>query len=582
MGSGPVETRSDGQSANLVVGLVALGLVAVLVVLGVQLHATQAAARDDAKTRFRLRAEVTAALTQAVFSSAAESPETAKRYGSAVVSDRALDRAVRQGGLRYQALLNDEGQLIARSRAVSGASQAGLLSRSPSLLRALQSSPYALSDVVHSGPGGTPVIDFAVALKTPYGRRVLVGGLVPGAIGTFVSDYLRRIPAAVGKAYVIDGRGTVIGTSDPRPVVRQATQPGLLSSARHGHQGSFGQDGYFVAVPVASRWRVVLTVPASQLFGSVSGLRKWVPWLIFAALGLVGLCSLLLLRRMLAGRAALARANSELAESNAKLQGTNALLRHAAELARSNEELERFASIASHDLQEPLRKVQTFAAQLNVRERDRLSEQGQDFLRRMTAAAGRMRTLIDDLLMFSRVSTQGRPFVTVDLADVLDEVLLDVDHTGAQIITGDLPTIDADPVQMRQLLQNLLANALKFRRENVVCEIAIAARVVDGVADLTVTDNGIGFDPKYAVRIFRAFERLHGTSSYAGTGIGLALCYKIVERHHGTITADSRPGSGSVFRVRLPVQQHVSSAPQTPAPSATPAEMSFETVPPRV
>jgi light-regulated signal transduction histidine kinase (bacteriophytochrome) len=232
--------------------------------------------------------------------------------------------------------------------------------------------------------------------------------------------------------------------------------------------------------------------------------------------------------------------------------------------------LERFASIASHDLQEPLRKVQTFAAELNVRERDRLSEEGQDFLRRMTLAAGRMRALIDDLLMFSRVSTQGRPFVAVDLGEALTEVLVDVElsieETGARVSVDDLPTIDADAVQMRQLLQNLVGNALKFRRDGVVPEINITARVTDGIADLTVADNGIGFEPQYAARIFRAFERLHGASAYPGTGIGLALCYKIVERHHGTITADGSPGAGSVFHVRLPVHQPDTGPGEPPMP----------------
>jgi light-regulated signal transduction histidine kinase (bacteriophytochrome) len=305
---------------------------------------------------------------------------------------------------------------------------------------------------------------------------------------------------------------------------------------------------------------VVLTSTQSSLFSSVSGARKWLPWAIFIALGVLALGVLVLLRQLLASGVALSRANAELETSNARLQSTNELLRHAAELSRSNAELEQFASIASHDLQEPLRKVQTFAAQLNAKESDNLSEQGRDFLRRMSDAAARMRNLIDDLLVFSRVSTQGHPFTAVNLGHVISQVLVDlevsIEESRAVVRVGLMPTIEADPLQMRQLFQNLLGNALKFRRSDVTPELRVEAQVVDRhIAQLTVSDNGIGFDEQYATRIFRAFERLHGARAYPGTGIGLALCRKIVERHHGTITAAGEIDHGSTFTIRLPVTQ---------------------------
>jgi light-regulated signal transduction histidine kinase (bacteriophytochrome) len=175
-----------------------------------------------------------------------------------------------------------------------------------------------------------------------------------------------------------------------------------------------------------------------------------------------------------------------------------------------------------------------------------------------------MRTLIDDLLMFSRVSTKGLPFITVDLSEVVAQVLVDlelsIDESGARVTIDGLPTVEADPVQMRQLLQNLLGNALKFRREGVVPELQVRARVTDQLTVLTIKDNGIGFDEQYASRIFGAFERLHGARAYAGTGIGLALCRKIVERHHGTISAESEVGSGATFTVRLPIEQTMDGA----------------------
>jgi light-regulated signal transduction histidine kinase (bacteriophytochrome) len=360
---------------------------------------------------------------------------------------------------------------------------------------------------------------------------------------------------------VLDSQGNVVGARNPRQAVgRRVVDPGLLGTLQRRSSGSYGHDGYFVAVAVpGSPWRVVLTSATSSLFSSVSGSRKWLPWVIYLALGIVALGFLVVLRRLWGSAAALSTANARLESSNARLESSNALLRQAAELSRSNAELEQFASVASHDLQEPLRKVQTFAAQLTATEQDRLSVQGQDFLRRMSDAAGRMRTLIDDLLAFSRVSTQGRPFIAVDLGEIVTQVLVDLElsitDSGARVTVGALPRIEADPVQMRQLLQNLLGNALKFRREGVVPELRLSAEVADNVAELILQDNGIGFDQQYANRIFGAFERLHGAGEYPGTGIGLALCRKIVERHHGTIAAESEVGHGARFTVRLPVEQ---------------------------
>jgi signal transduction histidine kinase len=419
----------------------------------------------------------------------------------------------------------------------------------------------SVSDIARDRVGGGAVIDLAVPVESSEGRRVLVTGLPASVLNGFLGSYLKRVPTGTGTAYVVDSRGGVIGSRNPATAVGNAVpEPGLLASIQREPDGPFGRNGYFVANAVpGSSWRVVLTAENAALFGSVSGTRKWTPWVLYVALGIVALGFLALLRRLLTNASALSAANSQLTGSNARLKGSNVLLREAAELARSNRELEQFASIASHDLQEPLRKVQTFAAHLQAREHDRLSEEGQDFLRRMSAAAARMRALIDDLLMFSRVSTKGRPFVPVDLDDVVAQVLIDleltIEETGAKVVIAELPTIDADPVQMRQLLQNLLENALKFRREGIVPEVAVSAGVSDGVAELTVRDNGLGFEPQYATRIFRAFERLHGTSAYPGTGIGLALCRKIVERHHGTITADSELGAGTVFTVRLPIER---------------------------
>ncbi|HTN75785.1 MAG TPA: CHASE3 domain-containing protein [Pirellulaceae bacterium] len=241
------------------------------------------------------------------------------------------------------------------------------------------------------------------------------------------------------------------------------------------------------------------------------------------------------------------------------------------ELRRSNRELEQFASVASHDLQEPLRKIQAFGDRLRERCRDQLAEQGRDFLDRMLASASRMRNLINDLLAYSRVSSKSQPYAAVDLHQVALEVTIDLEarlqQTGGQVELGELPVIDADPTQMRQLLQNLIGNALKFRRAETPPEVQVFSRVVsrtpspvDGEAlglhcEITVQDNGIGFEQVYVDRIFELFQRLHGREEYEGTGMGLAICRKIVDRHGGRITAESSPGQGARFIVTLPIRQ---------------------------
>jgi light-regulated signal transduction histidine kinase (bacteriophytochrome) len=177
----------------------------------------------------------------------------------------------------------------------------------------------------------------------------------------------------------------------------------------------------------------------------------------------------------------------------------------------------------------------------------------------MVDAAARMRRLIDDLLMFSRVTSKAKPFEPVDLAAVAHTVVSDleirIEQTGGKVEVGPLPALDADPTQMRQLLQNLIGNALKFRRPEVPPLVAVWGDQQDGHVRLSVADNGIGFDEKYTDRIFQVFQRLHGRAEYEGSGIGLAVCRKIAERHGGGISARSTPGVGSTFTVTLPLQQ---------------------------
>ncbi len=238
-----------------------------------------------------------------------------------------------------------------------------------------------------------------------------------------------------------------------------------------------------------------------------------------------------------------------------------------AALERSNRDLQDFAYIASHDLQEPLRKIQAFGERLSKKYASSLGEEGQDFLQRMNTSAYRMQAMINDLLAYSRVSTKGDVFSRVDLNRVIREVMLDLElrlhETQGQLFISTLPVIDADPSQMRQLFQNLITNALKFHCPGIppVVRVSIANQPPQPTADgaqmvsISVEDNGIGFEEKYTDRIFQPFQRLHSKNQYEGSGIGLAICRKIVERHGGSITAHSQPGQGSCFIVVIPLQQ---------------------------
>jgi light-regulated signal transduction histidine kinase (bacteriophytochrome) len=252
---------------------------------------------------------------------------------------------------------------------------------------------------------------------------------------------------------------------------------------------------------------------------------------------------------------------------------------YTAKLEQSNRELQDFAYVASHDLQEPLRKVQAFGDRLFRKYNDSLNEEGQDYIRRMRDAAGRMQTLIGDLLTFSRITTKAQPFQSVDLHKICEEVVSDlevrIEQTGGKVEIGELLTIDADAVQMRQLFQNLIGNALKFHRAGVPPVVKIFAETVsvtgasftfegqemqtsndsEQVCHLIFEDNGIGFEDKYLEKIFTVFQRLHGRNEYEGAGIGLAVCRKIVERHNGTITASGEVNKGAKFLVTLPLKQ---------------------------
>lgn len=241
-----------------------------------------------------------------------------------------------------------------------------------------------------------------------------------------------------------------------------------------------------------------------------------------------------------------------------KVRAEEALLKQTYELARSNKELEQFAYVASHDLQEPLRKIITFGDRLKDHSGVSLDATGQDYLHRMQHAALRMRQLVDALLKYATVTAQPEARENVDLGQTVRDVLSDLEvliaQLGAKIEVNKLPTLPVNPIQIRQLFQNLIANAIKFCKKGVTPVVRIAGRDLgNGFAEISVEDNGVGFEEKYVDRIFMPFQRVYGHEEFEGTGIGLTICHRIVQRHGGQITAKSAPGKGSTFIITLPL-----------------------------
>lgn len=561
-------------------------VLALMAVFAVELAGNQATSRHDIEAQAHERAVLVSGLIDNLFQAVSQpSAQALAQYSAPRVSPAIMNR--NRGANLYLALLDPSGRVIAASRGLTPAVRAELTPETSDVLRLIRSGQrWALGSIRPYGAHG--VINFGARLATPDGPRILVTGFSPVVLSRFLIGDLQKVPA-VKRGYhsLLDGNGVIIASTNPlRPVgytFHTAAERHVLSY----HAGVINEY-YFdqVALPNTT-WKLLLSAPAGAFFGSVSGLRHWLPWVIFGAFALVCLIALILARRawrdgqvltethaqLELAHAKMGDMNARLAETNATLERTNQELeRRAQELARSNADLDHFASIASHDLQEPLRKVRTFTERIHETEGEHLSEQGREYLRRANVSAARMQHLIEDLLKYSRAATEERAFSSVNLGELTAEVLDDLDtaiqRSRAVIRVGALPTISADPTQMRQLMQNLLSNAIKFRREGVTPAVDVQASLDEGWVKLVVRDNGIGFEPQYARRIFRVFERLHGRGPYPGTGIGLALCRKIAERHGGTVIAQSVLGEGSTFTVTLQTRRTEPVALPAPADDA--------------
>jgi len=248
-------------------------------------------------------------------------------------------------------------------------------------------------------------------------------------------------------------------------------------------------------------------------------------------------------------------------ERTAELQiAYSAQEQHSAQLKAMNQELQEFAFIASHDLQEPLRKIQTFGNMLVRKHKESFNPEGRDYMERMIKAANRMSELLRSLLDYSRTGTSFLDYEPVSLTEVARDAASDLEilikKAKGSVEISDMPTVDADATLMRQLFQNFIGNSMKYRKESEPPSVKIYGRIEDGTCQVMIEDNGIGFDECYSHKIFKPFERLHGKNTpYSGTGMGLAICKKIVNRHGGEITVRSIPEQGTTFCVSLPIEQ---------------------------
>jgi signal transduction histidine kinase len=573
--------RLVGPRPGLLTGFVALVL-ALLAVFAYVIVVSQARSRQEARNGFGREAAISAQLVASIFTTSATSGEAAaaKAFGGRTVDLGALSSFAKRSNDAYVLILDRDGKLLAASRGAPAAARVRA-STTPRHIRAALEGQSSLSDELPAAAGTGQIIEWALPFKTPFGRRVQVSGFDSGVLFGFLSASLAGTRGdASGRAYVLDSQNRIVAVSgEAAKAGDRPSGPSLLEVLAAGRQGAYREGGverYVTSAPVAgSSWRVVLSQPTSRLYPVLAGSRNWFLFAVLGAFGLAGAASLLFFRRALQSGVTLAEANRELIAMNATLEErvaerTAAAEERARELARSNEELEQFSSVASHDLQEPLRKIRMFGDRLRERLGDGLPEEPASDLERMLNAAGRMQRLINDLLDFSRVTHRGKEFELVDLGKLTEEVIADLEarivELDARLDVTDLPVIEADRTQMRQLMQNLVGNALKFHREGEPPIIRIRGEVCAGQSPrfagetaagdrcvITVEDNGIGFDEKYSERVFTAFERLHARSAYEGTGIGLSIARKIVWRHGGHITAKGAPQQGATFTVTLPL-----------------------------
>jgi signal transduction histidine kinase len=510
--------------------------------------------REQLRDRYATGATVAASLIDSLFRVAFSSGiERAVEEFSGDVTTQQLDAYTRRNQSLYAVVLDADGSVVAAS--------SGAPSTAGSLIEDVGDTGIAVGDVTQVG--AKEAIESATRFPVGESARFLVSGSPIDTFREILSGSIAPLVRYGGEAYVLDGNGRVLGAvSEENP--KRPPPPSRELVRLAGTEGDAvyedGEERFFAGQPVqATKWHVVVTAPTADLYEPASGISRWLPWLILTVLGLALLAIGVLVRRTVEASARIAVVNAQLEASQDRLRDRAIELQASnAELQRSNAELEQFAYVASHDLSAPLRAVAGFSQLLGVRYKGKLDGDADQFIGHMQDGVERMQRIIDDLLAYSRVDRSGLQPEEIDLDGILDEVLHalgpDITERRAVVTRERLGKACGEPGQLSQVLQNLIANGMKFTADGVRPEIHVSARRSEGRVHVSVRDNGIGIDPAHVEQIFKMFQRLHSADEYEGTGIGLAISKKIVERHGGQIGIEPAPGGGTTFTFDIPAE----------------------------
>jgi signal transduction histidine kinase len=540
-----------------VVVTVAAAIAAVLLgVFGYVLANSQSTSRHGAEQRFLAQATIAAGLTKAIFSTS-DAPQiqaASKAYGAATIDPSTLTALAKRSGLAYVFIVASDGHILATSPGVPTSAFGTPGERSGAIQQALGGQAW-FSDLFHA-LNNEFLIEQAIPFPTRFGRRVEVLAYPAALLYGFLSNYLvGALPDKTSHGFVLDGQGRIVGSSVSGGAVGQlptvqfrailASAP-VASTVRGQYSvstGPFHGSRYVVAAPIGgSNWRVGLTEPTGTLYPADVGSQWWVIWMVFVAFAFAAVGCLYLLKRSLGGAARLVEQAHHVDVVNSELQATNA-------------ELNAFSYSVSHDLRAPLRAIDGFSRIVIDDDQGELSDSQRRYLGLVRDNTQVMGRLIDDLLSFSRLASKPVSVRTVQTAELVEdlegELLRDQNGRTVEFVNGELPSVQADPALLRQVFANLLSNAVKYSRQREDPRITVDSEMHDDERVFLVRDNGVGFDMRYAEKLFQVFQRLHRAEDYEGTGVGLAIVQRIVTRHGGRVWAVSKPGEGATFYFTL-------------------------------
>jgi signal transduction histidine kinase/DNA-binding response OmpR family regulator/HPt (histidine-containing phosphotransfer) domain-containing protein len=521
------------------VALLAAGLVvlAVLAVFAIELSNTQAKSKADVEARVHERAVLASALVDSLFQTVAQQiPQDESKFGARVVTARAMDSNSQQD--TYLALLTPSGQVLASSSGFTPQAR-GNLAHSAALALIRSGHPYGLGNLLPYGRTG--VINLAVEFPTHFGTRILLTGFSPSALGPLLSGELRKIPGVTGAYnYLIDSNKTVLASNNPaRPAGYRFTKPGQLRALSR-RSGDINGHYYNQVGLLDSSWRILLVAPDGPLFASVSGLRKWVPWLLFIAFALVAGAALVL------GRRVLRSTERELLEAT------------EASAMKSN-----FVANMSHEIRTPLNGV---VGMMNLLADTELSSEQREYVDVARSSSDALMTVINDILDIAKIEA-GRLEIEKREFDLHDMVEASCDMVAATAVSkglelqsfvhDDIPRVArGDRMRVGQILANLVANAVKFTAEGeVMVEVSVGKRTDEAVTVcFEVRDTGIGIAPDRIAHLFDPFAQADAgtTRQYGGTGLGLTISLELTQLMGGTLSAESELGKGSTFRFEIP------------------------------